>query len=158
MTTAVAIREAGLEDSERISRCLQAAFEPYRALYTPGAFADTSPTPAGIRERFSTMRIFVAETADGEVVGTIACGVHGGDGHLRGMAVVPGFQGRAVADRLITAAEEALRSQGCTRVTLDATEPLARAVRFYERNGYARSGRLGEFFGMPLHEFVKSLV
>ena len=35
--------------------------------------------------------------------------------------------------------------------------PLQRAIRFYERNGYRPSGRVADFFGMPLFEYVKPL-
>jgi hypothetical protein len=30
-------------------------------------------------------------------------------------------------------------------------------MRFYERHGYRRSGRISDFFGMPLIEYVKVL-
>ena len=33
----------------------------------------------------------------------------------------------------------------------------ASAIRFYERNGYVASGRVGDFFGMPLYEYLKPL-
>jgi ribosomal protein S18 acetylase RimI-like enzyme len=42
-------------------------------------------------------------------------------------------------------------------VTLDTTEPLARAIRFYEQHGFHRSGIIRDFFGMPLLEYRKSL-
>src|SRR5262249_16302573 len=50
-----------------------------------------------------------------------------------------------------------LRAGGCVRITLDTTAPLERAVAFYERNGFARTGRVRDFFGMPLHEYGKTL-
>jgi hypothetical protein len=43
-------------------------------------------------------------------------------------------------------------------VTLDTTEPLHKAMRFYGKHGYVPSGRATDFFGMPLHEYVKLLV
>ncbi len=46
---------------------------------------------------------------------------------------------------------------GCARITLDTTEPLQRAMRFYERNGYQRTGHVGNFFDMPLIEYAKLL-
>jgi GNAT superfamily N-acetyltransferase len=118
------------------------------------------------------------------------------EGHIRGMAVLPSWQGLRVrvsrntelpvlpeersdeapvfaepqaspelaegvvegtAAELLHAAERYLRSQRCTRVTLDTTAPLQRAIRFYERNGYRASGRVIDFFGMPLYEYVKDL-
>ncbi len=30
-------------------------------------------------------------------------------------------------------------------------------MRFYESHGYRRSGEVTDFFGMPLHEYVKDL-
>jgi hypothetical protein len=43
-------------------------------------------------------------------------------------------------------------------VTLDTTWPLQRAIRFYERQGYAATGRETDFFGMPLYEYAKPLL
>jgi len=42
-------------------------------------------------------------------------------------------------------------------VTLDTTAPLAHAIHFYEINGYSATGRIGDFFGMPLYEYAKPL-
>jgi hypothetical protein len=42
-------------------------------------------------------------------------------------------------------------------VSLDTTEPLERATQFYEAQGFRRTGRVSDFFGMPLHEYAKAL-
>ena len=73
------------------------------------------------------------------------------------MAVLPAWQGAGVAALLLDAAERELRAQHCSRVTLDTTEPLQRATRFYEKHGYRASGRVSDFFGMPLYEYAKVL-
>ena len=65
---------------------------------------------------------------------------HEREGHLRGMAVLPAWRGAGVAAALLAAAEEWLRSTGCKRVTLDTTLPLRATMKFYEKNGYRRSG------------------
>ena len=70
------------------------------------------------------------------------------------MAVRPSWQGKGVAGALLQAALDNLRSMACRRVTLDTTLPLARAVRFYEKNGFRKSGKVTDFFGMPLVEHV----
>ena len=104
------------------------------------------------------MAVLVAITPDGATVGTVAWHVAGPvEGHLRGMAVLPAHAGTGVAEQLLTAAERALRERGCVRVSLDTTEPLQRAIRFYERHGFRPSGRVSDFFGMPLVEYVKEL-
>jgi GNAT superfamily N-acetyltransferase len=73
------------------------------------------------------------------------------------MAVLPQLCGSGVALQLLSAIEEWLRMQGCMRVSLNTTRPLQAAMRFYEKNGYARSGRVSDFFAMDLIEYEKSL-
>jgi len=150
------IRRAAFNDGEAILACLAAAFTPYRNSYTRAAFTDTVLDPRSVQERLREMCVFVA-VSEGNVVGTVACTASGEEGHLRGMAVLPDWQGSGVASALLQAAEAEIRNQRCTRVTLDTTEPLARAMRFYARHGFTLSGRVSDFFGMPLHEWVKFL-
>ena len=155
-TAEILIRLAEPEEAEGISACLQTAFEPFRTAYTAGAFDDTVPSPSAVSARFRTMQIFVACAGSSKVQGTISFSTNDNEGHLRGMAVRPALQGHAVATRLLAAAETALRARGCTHITLDTTAALPRAIRFYEKHGYARSGKVGDYHGMPLYEFAKS--
>jgi ribosomal protein S18 acetylase RimI-like enzyme len=154
----ISVRKATAADAGAILGCLASAFEPYRARYTPGAYLDTVLTAETIARRLESMQVLVAVAAAEQVIGTIACAMSDGtEGHLRGMAVQPKWQGRGAAERVLRAAEAELLSRGCGRITLDTTEPLQRAMRFYEQHGYRRSGRITDFFGMPLHEYVKDL-
>jgi GNAT superfamily N-acetyltransferase len=134
------IRRAVPDDEGGVLDCLRLAFEPYRSAYTPAGFIDTTLTPETLRRRMAVMTVLVAEGEDGIIAGTIACGVHDdGRGHLRGMAVLPVHLGQGIADRLLDAAERTLAASGCAIVTLDTTEPLRRAIRFYEKHGYRPS-------------------
>jgi GNAT superfamily N-acetyltransferase len=152
------IRAAADEDSQGILECLALAFAPYRDAYTSEAFLDTVLTAQSVLDRMAQMSIFVATDVAGKVVGTIACKVTGeARGHLRGMAVRPEYHGSGLSARLLQAAEEKLRSSNCKRVTLNTTEPLKRASRFYQKYGYQPTGKLGSFFGMSLIEHAKSL-
>lgn len=155
---AFSIRQAIGEDSLGILDCLWASFEDYRADYTPNGFADTVLTARTVQERMAGMCIFVAISSAGEVIGTIGCSVAGtGEGHVRGMAVRPRWQGLGVAAQLLKSAQLELSGRGCSRITLDTTDPLKRAMHFYEKNGFRRSGEIGDFFGMRLIEYVKPL-
>jgi GNAT superfamily N-acetyltransferase len=151
------IVRATLDDSEGILGCLRAAFEPYRAQYTPAAYDDTVLTADTVRQRIETMTVLVARNEAGLIIGTIGAAARGAEGHIRGMAVAPAWQGGAVADQLLETIERELRAAGCSLVTLDTTAPLVRAIRFYERNAYARSGAVSDFFGMALYEYQKRL-
>ena len=140
-----------------VLECLHVAFEPFRHFYSAEAFLDTALTLETLKERRKSSTIFVAET-NGHVVGTIACSrVSGHEGHLRGMAVLPDFQGAGVAAELLRTAEEMIKSWGCSSVTLDTTQALQRAIRFYEKHGYRDTGKIDDFFGMPLYEYRKDL-
>lgn len=150
------LRKAAIEDVEAIVACLRQAFAEYESAYTPGAFADTVPDANGIRRRLKDMCLLVAVSAN-QIVGTIGYSVNGADGHLRGMAVDPEWRGSYAASALLRKVEDELRASGCTVVTLDTTEPLARAMRFYEKNGFVASGKVSNFFGMQLHEYSKLL-
>ena len=150
------IRRADSNDGEAIVACLAAAFAPYHNSYTAAGLADTVLDSESVQRRLREMYVFVA-VSQGNVVGTVACAASGEEGHLRGMAVLPDWQGSGVASALLQAAEAEIRNQRCKRITLDTTKPLARAIRFYARHGFTRSGRVSDFFGMPLHEWVKFL-
>ena len=80
--------------------------------------------------------------------------VHSREGHIRGMAVLSEWQGSGLASKLLASAESELRALGCScRITLDTTAPLRPAIRFYEKHGSHRSGKVTDFFGMELFEF-----
>ena len=152
------IRKATQDDAEGILDCLRAAFAQYQRDYTEAAYLDTVLTPQSLATRLSKSTVFVAIDALKQIVGTVACGqAVEREGHVRGMAVRPKWQGAGVAAQLLLTVESDLRERNCSRVTLDTTEPLHRAMRFYERSGYRRSGKVSGFFGMTLIEYIKEL-
>ncbi len=153
----IRIRRAEIADLPSVRQCLAEAFAPYRFSYTAEMFENTVPSVAGLEERSAAMTIWVAACSD-RIVGTIAAGVTDSHvGHLRGMAVAAAFHGCGVAAQLLRTAEAELRRLGCTTVTLDTTAPLDRAMAFYEKHGYRRSGARHPMLGMELIEFHKPL-
>jgi ribosomal protein S18 acetylase RimI-like enzyme len=155
---AFSIRKADITDAQAIVECLEEAFGPFREFYTPAAFGDTVSTPEDMANRMATMSVFVAAIPAGNIVGTIAYKVVGlGEGHIRGMAVRPAWHGEEVASELVQTVESELRNLGCSRISLDTTRLLQRAIRFYEKCGFRSSGRITDFFGMELLEYVKAL-
>ena len=153
----VVIRKAEAADSAAISGCLAAAFARFREQYTPQAYADTVPDADGVLGRMRAMNLLVAVSGS-TIVGTLGYLVNGSEGHLRGMAVLPEWQGTGVASDLLAAVEMELQQRGCNCITLDTTEPLRSAIRFYQNRGYSRCGQTADFFGMPLYEYRKLLL
>jgi len=147
-----------MADAKGILQCLRSAFAPYRKMYTPEAFRDTVLSPGTIEQRLAEMRIFVATTPTGRIVGTIGYHLRNAqEAHIRGMAVRTTWQGSGAARRLLAAVESEVRKRGCALISLETTAPLERAIRFYERNGFRSTGKVTDFFGMPLYEYVKRL-
>jgi putative intracellular protease/amidase/GNAT superfamily N-acetyltransferase len=151
------VRQATMADASAIQKALAEAFAPHHADYTAAAFADTVPDLSGVENRLRAMTCFVACDVQGKIVGTIGVKVIGSEGHLRGMAVRPDWQGSEAAALLLAAAERTLLDAGCDAISLDTTKPLARAIRFYERHGFIATGRVQDFFGMPLFEYKKAI-
>jgi ribosomal protein S18 acetylase RimI-like enzyme len=109
-TTKVTIRRAELKDIPGVIDCFAAAFEPYRQSYTPDGFRDTVPTAEDAQRRLKEMTILIAEDGCSRIIGSLSYQVYDScEGHLRGMAVIPEFQGKGVAERMLWAAEADLR-------------------------------------------------
>ena len=75
------------------------------------------------------------------------------------MWVASHARGRGVADALVRALVEHARAAGLRRVTLDVADDNERAIGFYERLGFTRTGRTGELPHQPgVTEFEMELV
>jgi ribosomal protein S18 acetylase RimI-like enzyme len=83
--------------------------------------------------------IVVAEE-DGEVVATIYAEKRGGRGYLGMLAVDPAQQGKGLARRVMEAAEEHLRGQGCTALDIHVLSLRTELPPVYRRFGYVETG------------------
>jgi ribosomal protein S18 acetylase RimI-like enzyme len=149
------IAPAEPDDAAGIASCLAAAFEPFQKQFTALAYERTALSVDAVKQRIDTAAVLIARNTHGAVIGVAAGRTLAGNGHILGIAVVPSSQGHGVATELLDRMEGELIAEGARVVTINATAPLARAIRFYERNGYARSGAVSDFFGMRLYEFRK---
>lgn len=78
---------------------------------------------------------------------------------LVAMWVASHARGRGVADQLVRALLDHARGAGLRRVILDVADDNARAIGFYERVGFTRTGRTGELPHQPaVTEFEMELV
>jgi ribosomal protein S18 acetylase RimI-like enzyme len=89
-------------------------------------------------QRFATRNAghsFVAETAAGDLVGTIMGGHDGRRGIIYRLAVAPTHRRLGIARRLSDACVDSLRYAGLTRVLLFIFDNNAEALSFWERYG-----------------------
>ncbi|MFX1343893.1 MAG: GNAT family N-acetyltransferase [Promethearchaeota archaeon] len=154
------IRKAQPEDAREIHEVILAAFEEFRDFYSPEGFTDTVMSENVALERLKNMTLFVAVIQNNKIIGTVGWKrISEKEGHIRGMAVHPKFQGKnSPATDLLKQVENDALSQGCTFLTLDTTEILKRAQNFYEKHGFKETGKTGDFFGSTIYEFKKDIL
>jgi N-acetylglutamate synthase-like GNAT family acetyltransferase len=153
------IRIATPQDAKRIHEVILNAFEEYRSFYSPEGFRDTVMSEELVLNRMKIMTIFVAEDKKGKVIGTIGWQkVNEKEGHIRGMAVLPEWQGHnGPASILLQTVEKDAINNSCKFLSLDTTEVLKRAQSFYKKHLFKETGKTGNFFGSKIYEFVKYL-
>ncbi len=135
------IRPARHSDTAAIGRVYARTWKAaYRGLM-PAFFLDllTDTTCAPKPDHIASDRRLVAE-ADGTVVGTVTFD----KGEIRSLYVLPEYWGRGEGFALFRAAEERLKEQGFSRITLWVQRDNARARAFLERQGMSLTGQTRE--------------
>src|SRR3954452_14518961 len=149
------VRLASLAEAALIATVLHEAFIEYQPLYTPAAFAATTPSVERVEARMSEGPIWVA-LLDGAIAGTVSAAARGEGLYVRGMAVLPQARGHLIGELLLGAIDAYAMAHGYTRLFLSTTPFLARAIRLYERWGFHRSNEgPHDLFGTPLFTMVK---
>jgi putative acetyltransferase len=105
---------------------------------------------------------FLVARRDGQAVGTAACRRMPGEpetggqpyGEIKRMYVLPIERGQRIAERLLHALEDGLRSDGIGLALLETGCDQAEAVRLYERCGYSRRGSFGGYADNGLSLFL----
>ena len=124
------------------------------ALYADDALGAARETPAALDgyyaafdaiDRDANQELVVA-VADGAVVGTFQLTFipqlgHGGRtvAQIEAVRILAPLRGRGLGAEMMRWAIDRARTAGCLRVQLTSNKERARAQRFYERLGFARS-------------------
>lgn len=143
----------------KIHEVLCLAFEPYRRLYTPQAFADTVRTAEVFEERIVApdVDVLIAER-EKEIVGTVCAKViESNELYFFSMAVKPEGAGKGVGHLLLERIESMAREKNCRAVSLETSPFLTRAITLYERFGFVKTGRERDYSGNTVLEMKKHL-
>jgi ribosomal protein S18 acetylase RimI-like enzyme len=151
------VRLAAIDEAADIAAVLRDAFEAYRPLYTPAAFAATTPPADGVRQRWHEGPVWVALQGE-RIVGTAAAVPRVDALYMRSMAVSPASRGAGCGRRLLEAMERHAAAHGFVTVVLSTTPFLDPAIALYERCGFRRTdaGPL-DLAGTPLFTMEKIL-
>lgn len=156
MSSAV-VHLATANEADEITAVLHAAFVEYESLYTPEAFASTTPGAAEVQRRMEEGPVWVALLED-RVVGTLAAVVKNNGLYLRGMGILPEARATGLGRLLLETAEAFARESGVDRLYLSTTPFLERAIRLYESFGFNRTSEgPHDLFKIPLFSMEKLL-
>jgi len=144
------LRLAETRDASAIAAVLLAAFAEFKRLYTPDAFAATTPGAEEIKTRMDEGPVWVVRRND-LIVGTASALRKDAGLYLRGMAVLPAARGQAIGHGLLSETERYATAHDCRRLFLSTTPFLSGAIRLYEQFGFSRSNEgPHDLFGTPL--------
>jgi predicted N-acetyltransferase YhbS len=136
----VSLRAAEAADAAEIARVIRAAFEPYRGRLNPSPSA-LQEIAKSIGEPLTREPALAAE-ADGRIVGCVFMTLRDSEELYVGrLAVLPGWQGRGLARRLMTSAEAIARDSGRRSMSLGVRMALTENIAFFERLGFRETGR-----------------
>ena len=153
----VLIRSAVMNEAAVIASMLYQAFVEFEPLYTPAAFAATTPTSDQIQKRWSEGPVWVVAEGS-QLVGTVSAVPKVEGLYIRSMTVLPSHRGRGIGHILLQAVEHLANKQGFRHMFLSTTPFLTGAIRLYEQFGFQRSNDgPHELFGTPLFSMVKPL-
>lgn len=151
------IRRVTADDVVPIASVMHTSFVEYESVYTPEAFAATTPTPEQIQHRMSEGPMWVA-LQDDIIVGTVSVVPKNAALYIRGMAILPSARGQSIGTLLLEQVEDFASKHNYARLSLSTTPFLTRAIRLYERCGFRRSDEGPyELFGTPLFTMEKTL-
>jgi len=156
--TGTIIRRSTRDDAEGIEGVLRAAFTPFQAGCTEGAFNAITPTAEEIHGRYSEGPIWVASVGD-RIVGTVSTVPEPEWLYIRSMAVRPNAQGGGIGYRLLEAVEKYGIENGFDRLFLYTSDFLTGALEFYRRCGFVRGKATfaEEWHGTPGWEVSKKI-
>jgi ribosomal protein S18 acetylase RimI-like enzyme len=149
-----AIRPARPEEAADLPAIERAAGTLFRQAPGLAWIAEHEPTPADFYPPLiAAGSVWVAEDAQGRLVGFVAAEVVGRELHVWELAVHPRAQRRGLGRRLMTRAADHARGLGLDSVTLNTFRDVPWNAPFYASLGYAIVG--GHALGHRLDEILR---
>ena len=100
----------------------------------------------------------VARDGDGVAVGCGAVVLTPEYGELKRMYVQPALRGQGVARKVLDLLEAQAAARGCTRLSLETGPYQHAALALYERYGYARGARFGDYGDDPFSIYMHKVL
>jgi len=140
MTDNILIRSAGPDEASALLDLMRRAFAEYRGVLKPesSVFVETEPAIAG---KLAEGGGFIAEDR-GRPIACIIAEAKSTKGYLGRLAVLPEARRRGLAQRLMQAGEDFLRSRGLGTAELNVRIALTGNIALFQALGYRETRRL----------------
>jgi N-acetylglutamate synthase-like GNAT family acetyltransferase len=155
----IIIRTAEEEDIKDIYNILSNAFSPYTKFYTKTAYQATVVSPNILKKRIQDNKanILVAEL-DNKIIGTASFYKKQDYIYLYSMAVDPVFQKNGVGNILLNKIIKFTTNEKIKKILIYSYYPLKDAIRFYESNGFKKSGKKLDYHGINVFEMIRVII
>jgi GNAT superfamily N-acetyltransferase len=128
------MRSASPLDAEALAQLINAAFRVEKPF-----FDEDRVNPERVRAFLETGQFLLTEHS-GVLVGCVYVEVRENRGYVGLLSVDPPQQGKGLGRKLMDAAEDYFRAEGCKGVDLRIISPRTPLPPFYRRLGYAETG------------------
>ena len=145
------VRPAAPADAARLIPHINAAFALAEPFMT-GPRTD----PARLAEAMRKGAILLAEDPAGQLVASIYAEVRGDRGYIGMLAVAPNQQRSGIGRFMMNAAEQHLRTQGCTAVDITVLSVRTELPPVYRSYGYIETGTEPFVYPHPLKDGLKT--
>jgi len=129
------LRIATDADVDRLVALINAAYEVEKFFVT-----GDRTSAADLRSRMQRGQFLIVESKPEGMVGCVFVAVHGADGFMGMLSVLPASQGHGLGRALSIAAEEHCRSHGCTEIEIEVVNLRTELPPYYRKLGYRESG------------------
>ena len=128
------VREATAQDVEGVTALINRAYL-VEAFFTLG----DRVSAAQVRDRMNRGRFLLIEDGS-RLTGCVFVSARDGLGYFGTLSVEPAQQGQGLGSRLVTAAEEWCRDQGCAEMEIEVVNLRTELPPYYRRLGYVEHG------------------
>ena len=128
------VREAAPADRPQLVALINTAFS------IEDFIGGTRTDDENLAEHMAKGSILMAEDGAGRLLASVYVERRGARGYMGMLAVDPAHQGKGLAHRLVEAAEERFRRQGCEAVDIVVLNLRPELLPIYRRFGYVETG------------------
>ena len=111
-------------------------------------------SPASYEEAVRAGQLVLVAELGGSLSGFVVCRFVVGEGEILNVAVAPSHRRKGVGSKLLAEVMEEAKANRVQRVYLEVRESNGGAITFYEKHGFAKSGRRTSYYHNPTDNAV----